>query len=61
MTNKLNAKYRLDWKKQNIIKYKNLLSHIKMGKENIAFGDIEIEKHKFCSNKSSIFLRCRYG
>ena len=31
----------------NIIKHTNLLSHIKMSKEIIAFGDIEIEKHKF--------------
>ena len=34
-----------DWKKQNIIKHENLLSHIKMGKEFITFRDIEIEKH----------------
>ena len=31
-------------KKCNIIKHKNLLSHIKMGKWIITFGDIEIEK-----------------
>ena len=32
-------------KKWNIIKYKNLLSHIiKMGKEILTFGDTEIEK-----------------
>ena len=27
--------------------YKNLLSHIKMGKEILTFGDTEIEKNKF--------------
>ena len=31
-------------KKLNIIKHKNLLSRIKMGKEILTFGDIEIEK-----------------
>ena len=29
-------------KKQNIIKHENWLSHIEMGKESIAFCDIEI-------------------
>ena len=29
------------------MKHKNLLSHIKMGKEILTFGDIEIEKNKF--------------
>ena len=28
-------------------KHKNLLSHIKMGKEILTLGDIEIEKNKF--------------
>ena len=28
------------------MKHKNLLSHIKMGKESLTFGDIEIEKKK---------------
>ena len=32
--------------KQNIIKHKNLLSHTKMGKEILTFGDIEIKKKK---------------
>ena len=32
-------------KKPNIIKHKNLLSHVKMGKEILTFGDIEIEKN----------------
>ena len=40
----------------NIIKHKNLLSHIKMGKEILTFGDIEIEKNKFYCHKSPIFL-----
>ena len=30
----------------DIIKLKNLLSHIKIGKEILMFGDIEIEKKK---------------
>ena len=48
-------------KKQNIIKHKNLLSHIKIAKEIITFDDIEIEKHKFHHYKSPIFFRkCKY-
>ena len=31
-------------KKQSIIKYKKLLSHIKLGKEILTYGDIENEK-----------------
>ena len=31
------------------------LSHIKMGKEILTFGDIEIEKHKFYCYKSPTF------
>ena len=31
-------------KKWNIIKHKNLLSHIKMGTKILTFGNIEIEK-----------------
>ena len=42
----LNEKYWFDWKKWNIIKHKSLLSLIKMGKEILMFGDIEIEKKK---------------
>ena len=50
----------IDWtkknkKKQNIIKHKNLLSHIKMGKEILTFGHIEIEKDKCYRYKSPIF------
>ena len=29
-----------------MITHKNLLSHIKMGKEILMFGDVEIEKKK---------------
>ena len=37
----------LVWQKEeDIIKYK-LLSHMKLGREIITFGDIEIEKHNF--------------
>ena len=40
---------------------KNLLSHIKMGKDILTFGDTEIEKNKFYHHKSPVFLRrCRY-
>ena len=39
---KLNGKYQFDWKKWNIIKRKTLLTHIKMGKEILTFGDNEI-------------------
>ena len=44
-------------KKQNIIKHKNLLSQIKMGKEILMFGNIEIEKNKFYHNKISLPLK----
>ena len=32
-------------------KSKNLIPHIKMGKEILMFGDIKIEKKKFYRNK----------
>ena len=35
------------------------LSHIKVGKEIIAYGDIEIEK-KFTAIKVAFYRRCRY-
>ena len=44
-------------KKRNIIKHKNVLSHIKMGKEVFTFDSIEIEKNKFCRDKTAIFLK----
>ena len=39
--------------KQNIMKHKNLLSYIKMGKEILTFDNIEIEKKK---NSTAIWL-----
>ena len=39
-------------KKRDIIKHKNLLPNIKMGKEILIFGDIEIEKKNINSRKS---------
>ena len=54
---KVDAKYRLDRKKRNIIKHKNLLSHIRMGKEIVMFDDIENDKNKFYRHKSRIFLK----
>ena len=34
-----------------------IISYIKIGKEILIFGDIEIEKNKFCHHKTSIFLK----
>ena len=39
-----------------LLKHKNLLSRIKMGKEILTFGDIEIEK-KLYHHKTPIFLK----
>ena len=48
----------LIWPKRwNIVKHKNLLSHMKVGKEILTFGDIEIEKNKFYHSKIPIHLR----
>ena len=47
----------------NIIEHKNLLSHIKTGKEIIRFGKIEIEKVKFHRYEKDQFLvknNCEY-
>ena len=44
-----------DQKKRNIVKNKSLISYIKMSKEILTFGDIEIEKTKFCRYKTVIF------
>ena len=41
--------------KQNIIKHKNLLSHMKMGKEILTFGDMEIKKKKNTTIKFQFF------
>ena len=38
-------------KKRNIIKHKSLLSHIKIGKEILTFGDIKIEKKENFTTK----------
>ena len=43
-------------KKHNVEKYKNLLSHIKMRKEILKIGDIEIVKKNYHHN-SAIFLK----
>ena len=42
--------------KQNIIKHKNVFSYIKMGKEILTFGNIEIEKKIFLPSYTSYFL-----
>ena len=39
------------------MKHYNLLSYIKIGKEVLTFGDIEIENYKFYRYKSPIFLK----
>ena len=39
------------------IKQKNLLPCVKLGKEVLTFGDIEIEKNKFSCKKIPIFLK----
>ena len=56
----LNSKYRFEWKKWNISKYKTLFSYIKMGKEMLTLGDIEMENNIFYTYKSPIFSGCRY-
>ena len=43
-------------KKPIIIKYKNLLSHIKMSKEVLTFGNTEIEKKIFFTAIRLLFL-----
>ena len=53
---KVNTEYQFDRKKENIIKHKNLLSHVKIGREILTFRDIELEKTKFYRYKSPIFL-----
>ena len=40
-----------------MIKYKNLLSHIKIEKENLTFSDIEIEKIKFTTIRLLFFKK----
>ena len=43
------------------MKHKNLLSYIKMGKEILTFGDIEIEKTKCYHNRTPIFFLKKYA
>ena len=43
-------------KSETLQKIKNLLLNIKMGKEILTVGDIEIEKNKFYHNESPIFF-----
>ena len=43
--------------KRNIIKHKNLLSHIKMGKEILTFDDIETEKEIFFTSIKVLFFK----
>ena len=40
-----------------MIKYKNLLSHIKIEKENLTFSDIEIEKINFTAIRLLLFKK----
>ena len=56
----INARCWFDRKKRNVIKHKNLLSHIKMGENILTFGDTEIEKNGFHRNKTPIPLRDIY-
>ena len=42
-------------KKQNIIKHRNLLSHIKMNKETLRFASTEMKKNIFYCHKSPFF------
>ena len=44
-------------KSEKFLKHKNLLSHIKMGKEILTFGNIEIEKSKFYRHKNPVPIR----
>ena len=42
-------------KPRKIIKHKNLLSNIRMGKKILTFGDIKLEKHKLYRYENPIF------
>ena len=52
---KVNAKFWFDRKKWSIIKHKNLLSLIKMGKENLSFGNMEMKKSKIYRHRVLFF------
>ena len=47
-------------KKRNIVTHKNLLSQIKMGKETLTFGDIEIDNFFFTAMTPIFLKRCKY-
>ena len=47
-------------KAQNIIKHKNLLSHIKMGKEILTLAILNLKKINFTAIRLLFFKRCRY-
>ena len=47
-------------KKWNILKYENVLSHIKMGKEILTFGDIEIKKNIYFTPIKLLFSKMMY-
>ena len=53
---KLDAKYRFDQKKWNVIIHKNLLSHKKMSKDILTFDNIEIGNMRFTAMKV-LFLK----
>ena len=53
---KLETKYWFDQKTRNIIKHKSFFSYIKMGKEILTLGDIEVEK-KCYHSKTPIFKK----
>ena len=45
----------------DIVKHKSLSSHIKMSKEILTFGEIEIKKKRnFTAIKVLIFRKCKY-
>ena len=47
-------------KKRIIVTHKNLLSQIKMGKETLTFGDIEIDNFFFTAMTPIFVKRCKY-
>ena len=54
----INLMQKVIWpKRANIKKGKNLLSHIKMGKVILMFGDIEIEKKNYSPWRSDVFKK----
>ena len=43
-------------KSETFLKHKNLLSHIKMGKEILMFGNTEIKKNKLYRHKTPVLI-----